>query len=112
MKLYAHQAHVYEDRANRRFYEWAVNQVRDVPDEIGTMLLIAHEPKFCDVSHLTQPETHVCKKTKLYEVRPFESPVTTELVPGTGRVSKQRLQLRRQTLKRSRVARANIAARS
>lgn len=111
MKLYAHQRHAYEDRANHRFYEWADGQVRDVPDDVGLMLLQAHPSKFCNVNGEESPESHVCSKTREYMVSTLEPEHKVTLEPGSGRVSAQRLKLRRQTLKRSRVARVNAGAR-
>ena len=121
MKLFAHARHIYEDRATRRTYEWNVGQWLEIPDELGKYLLTSHPTKFCDISAEAKPELHSCRKdnerrNRAYALSILKPEHTTELipappVPGSGRVSRQRLYLRRQALKRSRRARVNIAAR-
>lgn len=94
--------------------EWADNQVREVPDNIGALLLSAVPEKFCDVTDEVDASEHICTKTledidrEQYETEQLV-PTNVAPMPGTGRVSKQRLDIRRQTYSRSRVARANRA---
>lgn len=114
MKLFAHSRHSYGEPGKRGFMEWADNQARDVDDELGRMLLASHPAKFCDVTDEVDVSEHVCEKTlqnidrEQYE-REQLVPDNIAQIPGTGRVSKQRLELRRQTYARSRVARVNRA---
>ena len=105
MKLYAHQRHVYEDRAHRHLYEWAQNSWQDIADDIGLLLLKAHPSKFCDVTAEPDPNKHRCAKSRQYMVKPYEAPLNVTLIPGSGRVSRQRLEKRRAVYARSRVAR-------
>ena len=115
MKLFAHDRHIYEDRGYRGrpyFMEWARDQWRDVPDDIAGILLGASE-KFCDVTGDEHPEQHRCSKTNRYSVVQYAAPVTVDMAAaeGGGRPSRQRLEARRDTYKRSSVARVNPAAR-
>ena len=77
---------------------------------VGGFLLAAHPLKLCDVTHETNPDKHKCKKTALYLTSQLQPERSTVLIPQ-GRSSRQRQETRRQTYKRSRVARANPAAR-
>ena len=105
MKVFAHSRHVYEDRGARVFVEFAAGQSREVSAAVGGLLLAAHPLKFCDVTG----GSHKCKKPT-YQTTALQPERTTMLVPQ-GRSSRQRQEARRQTYKRSRVARANPAAR-
>ena len=115
MKLYAHEHHAYGQPGRPNFMEWAQGQVREVPDNIGVILLEVVPDKFCDVTNEVDASEHICTKTlenidkAQYET---EQLLPTNIAPlsGTGRVSKQRLDIRRNTYARSRVARANRAA--
>ena len=110
MKLFAHSRHVYEDRGLRVFIEFPPSQWREIAEGVGKVLLTAHPAKFCDVSGEADPQRHKCKKSALYLTSQLQPERTTVLVPQ-GRSSRQRQEVRRQTYKRSRVARANPAAR-
>ena len=110
MKLFAHARHVYEDRATHHLYEIAAGAWLEVPDDVGAFLLSNNGLKLCDVSREKEPGRHSCSKTKKYAVSTLAPDLTTHLTPeGRGRVSRQRLNLRRQTYKRSRVARMQRA---
>lgn len=110
MRLFAHSRHVYEDRGARVFIEIASGQWREVSDAVGGFLLTAHSQKLCDVTAEANPDKHKCKKAALYVTSQLQPERTTVLVPQ-GRSSHQRLQTRRNALRRSRVARMNPAAR-
>lgn len=111
MKLYAHKRHVYQ--VGHRIIEWAPGQCREVDDELGRVLLLAHSPKFCDVTAEVDVSEHICSKTAVVDRERYETqqltPTNITPLPGTGRVSKQRLEIRRATYSRSRVARMNRA---
>lgn len=106
MKLFAHSPHVYEDRGARVFVEFAAGQAREVTEAVGSLLLAAHPLKFCDVTG----GVHKCKKAALYQTTQLAPEHKTVMLPQ-GRSSRRRQEARRQTYKRSRIARANSAAR-
>ena len=111
MKLFAHDGHVYEDRARHGSIEWAIGQVREVPDDIGQLLLSAHDVKFCDVTSDGEPEAHKCAKDEGFMLARSEraeaEAAMPNPIPGSGRIASGRREIQRAAYRRSSVARAN-----
>ena len=85
MKIYTHKAHDYYDRATHVQYQFDEATVRDVPDDLATLLVNNHPTKFCDVTANPLPETHRCKLTLGYSIAPvLESPEDRMMRPAQG----------------------------
>ena len=115
MRLYCHRRHIYTDYARHAPWDFQPGAWREVPDELGEMLLQEHPHKFCDVSVEADPDNHVCSVTKEiveeegYRHTMMEAP--PQHVMLTPRLSNQKRELLKKARKRSRIARLAAAGR-
>ena len=109
MLLFAHRAHSYEDRARKVLYVVATGACRELPDEIGALLLRAHPEKLCDVSREDNPAEHRCEKSvgAVHQDTIMAAPPVDTMVRP--RMSRQKRQTLKEAKRRSRTARVRDA---
>jgi len=77
IKVFAHALHSYEDRATHTVYMIPAGRWRELPDEVGQLLLSVHSKKLCDVSNEENPDNHTCALTEeapVYDRRDIQEP--------------------------------------
>ena len=109
MLVFAHRGHIYEDRARKVLYAIPVGVCRELPDEIGALLLRAHPEKLCDVSREDNPAVHRCEKSvgAVHQDTIMVAPPLDTMVRP--RMSRQKRQTLKEAKRRSRTARVRDA---
>ena len=109
MFLFAHRGHSYEDRARKVLYVIPIGICRELPDEVGALLLRAHPEKLCDVSREDNPAAHSCKKSvgAVHQDTVVAAPPLDTMVRP--RMSRQKRQTLKEAKRRSCTARVRDA---
>ena len=107
MKVFAHRAHSYLDRARGQEYVIPQGAWREVPDGVGLLITEAHPGKLCDVSSEDNPDRHTCPLTPsgFYEDREMVAPPQNTAMEARSRLSPQKKRVLKAARQRSRLAR-------